>query len=167
MEPIVSCRGECMKTYRPHSRAGFTLVELLVVLAILAILATIGLPSFQRLVADYRVASQANSVQGLLQFARTEAIKRTNGVIVCSDGTTLFVRVANTCAGASAGDTNNLRVLGLDGRIAFAGLPAGTGVSFAPSGYVFAGRNFDVSHPLVATRRIRMIGSGFSEVIRL
>jgi type IV fimbrial biogenesis protein FimT len=45
-------------------RKGFTLVELMVTVAVLAILATIGLPSFQRIVADYRVSSQANSIQG-------------------------------------------------------------------------------------------------------
>ena len=163
----MSGRGEATKTSqaraRKRSRVGFTLVELLVVMAILAILASVGFPSFQRLLADYRVTSQANSVQGLLQFARTEALKRTANVTVCSDGISLFVRVSNGCGGAAAGDLGNLRVVPLDGRVNIEGI-AGAAVSFAPSGYTLNARNFDVSHPLVNTRRVRLIGSGFSEV---
>lgn len=172
-----------MKTnhaYSPASlRVGFTLVELLVVIAILAILATISFPSFQRQVAEYRVTSHANSVQGLIQFARTEAIKRTARVAVCFDEddedlNTLFVRVSTDCpvevdcpvcpVGVGPGDLGNLRVLSLDARVQIDGIA--DGVSFEPSGHTRNPGAFDViDRPgFVDGRQILLIGSGFSEI---
>lgn len=155
-------------------RVGFTLVELLVVIAILAILASIGLPSFQRILADYRVTSQVNAVQGLLQFARAEAVKRTAFVTVCSDGDALFVRVSEDCRNppgsgdpVGSGDPDNLRVLPLDDRLTLTYNEKPVEVmTFAPSGYTANTGILDVQHhsPDI-TRTIRLIGSGFSEVL--
>lgn len=74
-------------------RSGFTLIELMVALAVLAILATIGIPSFQNLLAENRVSSAANNLQLALQLARSTAASRNyedgDFVTVCasSDGT--------------------------------------------------------------------------------
>lgn len=74
---------------------GFTLIELMVVLALAATLVTIGIPGFQQMVQDNRRASATNEMVALLQQARSEAIKRnalaticpsTNGSS-CADGT--------------------------------------------------------------------------------
>ncbi|MDV3239612.1 MAG: GspH/FimT family pseudopilin [Gammaproteobacteria bacterium] len=60
-----------MKTH-----SGFTLVELMITLAIAAILLTVGIPSFQNVLQNNRLATQANSLVGALNLARSEAIKR-------------------------------------------------------------------------------------------
>jgi len=61
---------------RMPSRRGFTLVELLVVIAIIAILATLAAPSFQDLLKANRVTSQSNEIVSLITLTRSEAIRR-------------------------------------------------------------------------------------------
>lgn len=67
---------------------GFTLVELMVTVAVLAIVAAIAFPSFQGTLRSNRVASANNEVLGLLSLARSEAIRSNRGGGVCgsSDG---------------------------------------------------------------------------------
>lgn len=62
-----------------HS-AGFTLVELLIGIAILGILASIALPSFQTMIESTKIRTAAESVQNGLQKARAEAIARNSNV---------------------------------------------------------------------------------------
>lgn len=58
------------------SQKGFTLIELMISLGILAILATMAVPSFQRVIENNRVTSQANSLLSAVQTARSEAVRR-------------------------------------------------------------------------------------------
>lgn len=55
---------------------GFTLVELMVVIAIASILLTLGIPSMNRFVASSRVVTAANDMVYMVTLARSEAIKR-------------------------------------------------------------------------------------------
>lgn len=62
---------------------GFTLVELMITIAILAILISMAAPSFSGAVQSTRITGLSHSLQGSLQLARSEAIKRQAQVIVC------------------------------------------------------------------------------------
>jgi type IV fimbrial biogenesis protein FimT len=76
---------------------GFTLLELMVTIAVLAILATIGVPSFQGLIQSNRVTTQTNELVTALNFARTEAIKRGRSVqleVITDSGWTATVSIA-------------------------------------------------------------------------
>lgn len=70
------------------SNAGFTLIELVVTLAVAAIVLMIGVPSFQETINNSRLTSGANEFVAALNLARSEAIKRNIRVTVCksSDG---------------------------------------------------------------------------------
>ncbi len=66
----------------PHI-AGFTLIEMLIVIVILALFASLGVPSFVDTIRENRLVSQANSLVATLHYARSEAIKRRLPVTVC------------------------------------------------------------------------------------
>jgi type IV fimbrial biogenesis protein FimT len=72
---------------------GFTITELLAVVAIVAILLAIGVPSFRYITLSYRMSSEVNGLLGDLQFARGEAIKEGQTVTACvsRDGATCDV----------------------------------------------------------------------------
>lgn len=59
------------------------MVELLVVIAIAAILTTLAVPSFQRLIQSNAMSSGVNSFLADLRFARSEAMRRGGGVVMC------------------------------------------------------------------------------------
>lgn len=62
--------------------AGFTLLELMVTIAIVAILAAFAIPSFTTMVANSRLGGAANTLQAALLKARSEALKRNCSMIV-------------------------------------------------------------------------------------
>jgi type IV fimbrial biogenesis protein FimT len=66
-----------------HS-SGFTMIELLVTVVIMAILAALAAPSFASLIRDYAVSSQLNALNADMRFARGEAIKRGASVTLCA-----------------------------------------------------------------------------------
>lgn len=68
---------------------GYTLVELVITVAILAILATIAVPSFARVIASNSIAGGVNEFIAAVNLARTEAIRRGGNAGICAseDGT--------------------------------------------------------------------------------
>jgi type IV fimbrial biogenesis protein FimT len=76
--------------------AGFTLTEMLVVTAIVAILLSVGVPSYRYITNSYRMSSEVNGLLGDLMYARAEAIKEGNSVTVCASAN------STSCSGAAA-----------------------------------------------------------------
>jgi len=71
-------------------QTGFTLTEVLVVVTIVAILLSIGVPSYKYITTSYRMSAELNSLVGDLMYARAEAIKEGQPVAICvsTDGLT-------------------------------------------------------------------------------
>jgi len=79
-------------TAAPQCRTdtGFTLVEVLITIAIVAILLALAGPSFRYVTTANRASSEINGLLGDMQFARAEAIREGQPVTVCTttDGAT-------------------------------------------------------------------------------
>lgn len=65
-------------------RRGHTLVELVVALAIAAILLGLALPAFARLVAERQLGGEARRLSDAILHARSEALKRNGPVVICA-----------------------------------------------------------------------------------
>ena len=63
--------------------AGFSLLELMVTVSIVAILVSLGVPSFQSFALKQRLSSAVNALHNDLLLARAQAIHRDMQVIVC------------------------------------------------------------------------------------
>jgi len=62
---------------------GFTLVEMMVTVAIAAALVGLGAPSLRSLLARHAVANEAGAMLDAVRLARSEAMKRGGPVILC------------------------------------------------------------------------------------
>ena len=63
---------------------GFTLIELIVTLAVISIVLVTGIPALNQMTANNRLVTQINSIAGSLALARSEAIKATTTVTLCA-----------------------------------------------------------------------------------
>lgn len=129
-----------------YKSGGFTLVELMVTLAVLAVLLGIAVPSFQDITNRNRLTAVTNEMVGAIQLARVEAVRRNARVVFCP-----------TNNGTSCGGANWLRsiVLAPGGEVVreinFEGaglivlgssnVAIGNQISFGASGFARAGTN--------------------------
>lgn len=81
------------------AHSGFTLLELMVVLAIAGVLFAVAVPAMGNFMRNSRITSAANDVMAGLHFARSEAIKQRQPVTLCTSAAPL---VADPACAASA-----------------------------------------------------------------
>ncbi len=68
----------------PSAHAGFTVIELMIVLVIAAFLTAVALPSFFQALERNRIVAQNNDLLASFTYARSEAIRRNGTVGVCA-----------------------------------------------------------------------------------
>lgn len=88
---------------------GLTLVEMLVTVAVAAVLAMLAAPSFRTQIANARLTSHSSALLSSLLLARSEAIKRNSRVVLCtsSDGSTCVTSGGWQQGWIVFADTNN------------------------------------------------------------
>ncbi len=127
-------------TRRNERLRGFTLVEMLVALAVLAVLLAIAAPSFTEASLPSKLRSTANSLVGAAQLARSEAIKRDAVVTLCvsANGATCgagnwsqgwIVVIGGTVLQSVQGAPPGFRVTPAGGSAALSFQPSGVGAT--------------------------------------
>jgi type IV fimbrial biogenesis protein FimT len=93
-----------MKTpiHRPHAARGFTLIEMMVTVVLLAVLMALAFPAISEWVRNSRIRTVADALQNGLRLAQTEALRRSRQTVFSltadtnpSDGLTAVANGAN------------------------------------------------------------------------
>ena len=71
---------------RQSKTSGFSLIELMIVVAIIMVVSAMALPSMARGITTIRLRGAATTIAGMVQKARIEAV-RTNRIMVLRQGT--------------------------------------------------------------------------------
>ena len=142
---------------------GLTLIELMTVIAIVAIFSTLAAPSFRQLIAQQRVKSAASALSESAWLARSEALKRNDSV---------SFTYTTAAAGWNIDYTNKdgtvTRLLTQDGSPAVTStLKNGTGVfTFNPYGRLGAAQTIELTSASVSgvTKCVNVSTSGKTTV---
>ena len=124
------------------TRSGFSLIELLIVISLIAVLLGLAAPSIREFMLNNRMSAYANDLLGDLQLARGEAAQRGQMVTICPS--TDSSAAAPTCSGSTtAWET---------GRIIFTERTTGPGAG--------ALRTFDPANEVLIKRVGPLEGTG-------
>lgn len=86
-----------MRLPHPKRESGFTMIELMVTLVVLAILVALAEPSFTDFFDRYRLRGATDDAISVISNARADSVKTNRDVSIAFDGTT-----SNWCIGANA-----------------------------------------------------------------
>lgn len=108
-----------------QQQKAFTLLELMMVTAILAIIASFSVPAFNRMIDDNRLSQFGSDLSWTMLYARSEAIKRNQNIVIEKIGTDWSTGWRVTLAG------NALEVFEANGDINPSGPDT---ITFLPNG---------------------------------
>ncbi len=173
---------------RSWTQSGFSLIELMVAIAVLTILLSLAVPSFSTVIKNNRMTTLTNQLVLDLNLARSEAVKRGATVILCrsaapatagcggstQDWTTGWIIFASQDSNTTYDNGTDIIIkrseVSSPGMRIMANTAADTAIAFNPDGFkattgssVFAlcdDRDDDGSYDKEYGRQITVIGTG-------
>jgi len=133
LSPSILNRAETSAQARRRkliSAFGFSMVELLVVMAIILIVAAVAIPTMTSTMDSYRIRGSVTSISGLIQRARIQAIKqdssqRIHFATVNGEVAVFVTTASDTAAKPVPGDPNLSEQYWLPSQFAIPGAPSG------------------------------------------
>lgn len=104
-----------------RSGAGFTLIEMMVVVFIVAVLLALAVPGFNAVMANSRMESRTQALLSSVQSARSEAIRSNGNVYVCALNSKINLEIQGCQRKAEQGETS-----WSEGVLLFADRPGGS-----------------------------------------
>jgi len=170
-------QAACRANGRNH---GFTVIELMVTVTILAIIVGIGAPAMRDFVIRGRLQSQASDLTSDMQFARSEANRRQQRVVICqSDATSTGCGATNWNAGWVVfvdANRNNVFDSGVTGEeilrvhqsvptnVSVATAPSAVAIYYRPTGPADAARVFTICQSKYVGRDVSVSITGRTSV---
>jgi type IV fimbrial biogenesis protein FimT len=104
--------------HAPGNQQGFTIIELMITVLVLAIIIAVAAPSFTRQIQNNRTSAITEEMTNLFSYARSEAVRRGSAVTVCASADGLscgtnwnagfMVFVDNVTTGSSTPDVDEV-----------------------------------------------------------
>ena len=158
--------AHCGKPVHAHALRGFTLIELMVSVAVLAVGLALAAPSLSTQIANYRLRAAAEGVLNGLNQARAEAVRRNSNVSFTLDASGAGWTVAQVSPATTLQSRSNGETPGVDTTSS----TASRVVTFTPTGLVDTSgvrlSQIDLSTTVsgAETRRIDIFGGGLIRV---
>ncbi|MGE0310383.1 MAG: GspH/FimT family pseudopilin [Lautropia sp.] len=177
-QAATAARGRADGPRRACPRAGtggFTLIEMLVALTIIAILSTLAAPSFTQMMAGAAIRSLSTDLGSDLNFARAEAVRTGSRVSLCpratatscgtdwNNGWLVFRDTNGASAGTIEAGDQILRARdAVDASLALTKAPAPSTVTYMPAGAALNGVivSFAIRHASIKGRDLSISAIG-------